>query len=654
MSAKRSTPRSLLLFVIRDYLGTTPLDSLKSTLLQDLTRLWDSLSKPPGLENSSIGDYFDFEFAGLPHKNFQPDKFKTDVEQLVLRFREDQKDNSASDKGFFLPEYHRRIPADGFAVYAEGIWDQIESNKDLDLPTQQELLAQFRCDEISRQSLVGFDKTIIPLEEEQEQAKQQGKPTVIAGLGKLIYEARVQTFSSFDDDASRYHKRVYQAKKAELEEKVDGRLKALFTGQLSAIHASGIHDFSEAVSDAVRAGQKQGSYDFAAIVADQQKVAVARFTTTAEETAVENAPWSDYEQPLRLYEKELAKISGQLRRDEMRRLAMRIERWVKSRLGESMDLLFNELASGREGGASGGAMSKPSEFTIWDRVWSAFLETVGEAERRFSERAGSFSASSDEVAVGVWRLKRRSWGILHAKLDEVLMEGNLMLKLRENFDDKFRYDDRGVPRVWRPTDDIEGAYKTARESTLTLIPLLARFRLAETSDPPPLDEWIGRTPSAATAADEEDLHPIGGVDEEEGQGLEEETTLLSETKRQDLTARFKKAADGVYVEAKRGAIGGITQVPLYFYGLLLALGWNEILTGRRRVFFLTLFLGLMLTAFLLSSAAQSPLLLYGRHRRCHSLRHIPSQPLGPANKNGQRSHGTRRARRQATSARVSQ
>ena len=38
--------------------------------------------------------------------------------------------------------------------------------------------------------------------------------------------------------------------------------------------------------------------------------------------------------------------------------------------------------------------------------------------------------------------------------------------------------------------------------------------------------------------------------------------------------------DGVYVEAKRSAIGGMTQVPLYFYGLLLALGWNEIVTGK--------------------------------------------------------------------------
>ena len=170
--------------------------------------------------------------------------------------------------------------------------------------------------------------------------------------------------------------------------------------------------------------------------------------------------------------------------------------------------------------------------------------------------------------------------VLRAKIDEEMMEGNLLLKLRENFEDKFRYDEAGVPRIWRPTDDIESLYTRAKESTLTLIPLLSRFRLQATSAPPPLDKWIGHTPSSATSADEEDLTPIGGVDEEEGKSLEEEMTILNEAKRQDLTVRFKKAADGVYVEAKRSAIGGITQVPLYFYGLLLALGWNELIAGE--------------------------------------------------------------------------
>ncbi|KAI5306297.1 Dynamin-like GTPase that mediates homotypic ER fusion [Ascosphaera pollenicola] len=580
-----STPRSLLFFVIRDYVGNTPLENLKATLIQDMTKIWQSLAKPPGLEGSNITDYFDFEFAGLPHKKFQPKEFDQAVDQLGMRFCEGRKD--VSDSGILLPEYHRRIPADGFAHYAEGIWDQIESNKDLDLPTQQELLAQFRCDEIAREALIQFDEIITPYERKQGEFTSSGEPVIMEGLGDAMRDARAKALKKFDTEASRYHKKVYTIKKAELEGKTDTRLKALFQGQLSAAHRAGIQEFSDNVTTAVKAGQKQGAnYNFAEIVSEQKNAAVAKFTKVAEETTVGGAPWSTFQQENSLFDKELEKISGQLRRDELRRLATRVERWVKSRVGEALEMEFNALGSARNGAESA---SKPSEFTIWDRVWTKFVSIVNQAEERLAERAASFAASADEIVVGRWRLRRKSWDVLRAKLNEILMESNLLLKLRENFEDRFRYDDAGVPRIWRPTDDIEGIYTRARESTLGLVPVLSRFRLAETSEPPPLDEWIGSMPKGATAADEEDLHPIGGIDDEEGKTLEDETTILNESKSQDLIARFRKTADGIFVEAKRSAIGGITQVPLYFYGLLLALGWNEMMAVLRNpIYFILL------------------------------------------------------------------
>ena len=586
---KKSSPRSLLFFVIRDHLGTTPLTNLRNTLVQDLSRIWAGLNKPPGLEKSKIEDYFDFAFAALPHKILQPERFVSEVAKLGTRFREGHRDprrdalkgDQEFEGGVFLPEYHRRIPADGFSIYAEQVWDTIVNNKDLDLPTQQELMAQFRCDEISREVLVAFDETIVPFENKQADGVRVGSPEVLGGLGSAMRSARMKAVKNFETEASRYHKGVYARKKGELESKVDGRLKALFQGQLSAAHKSGVRDFSDAVSTAVKAGQKRGaSYDFAEIVDREKKAAFAKYEREAKAALVEGAPWSNYKQELNLYQKDLNEVSGRLRRDEMRRLATRVERWVRSRLNESIGLEFNALGSGRGGSGAPEIGDRGSEKEIWDRIWSVFIRTVDEAETRFSQRAKSFDANSAEVEVGIWRLRRKSWGVLRAKIDEEMMEGNLLLKLRENFEDKFRYDDAGVPRIWRPTDDIEGIYSRARESTLLLIPLLSRFQSSHSAGPPPLDEWIGPMPVEATAADEEDLTPIGGVDEDEGKSLEEEMTVLSDAKRADVTTRFKKTADGVYVEAKRSAIGGMTQVPLYFYGLLLALGWNEIVAGE--------------------------------------------------------------------------
>jgi hypothetical protein len=649
----RTIPKSLLFFVIRDHLGTTPLKNLQNTLQQDLSKLWSTISKPKGLENSQIEEYFDFAFVALPHKILQPEKFEEAVTKLSLRFKEgynDPKKSGLVDEAnlpIFQPQYHRRIPADGFPAYAEGIWDQIVHNKDLDLPTQQELLAQFRCDEISREVLVAFDEKITPLEEQQAEDTRLGKPVVIAELGLAMNAARSKVFKDFETNASRYHKGVYKRKQAELEGKVDTRLKALSQKQLNAAHKSGVQSFSDAVTAAVKSGQKKGaSYDFAQIVDSEKKKALAQFDEDAKSILIEGVKWSSYEHELKVYRKDLDDVSGRLRKDEMRRLATRIERWVRSRLDESIGLEFNKLGTGRGGGgAPEHGERPPSEKDLWDRVWTIFTDTVSSAEKRFTDRAQSFDASPEEVEVGLWRLRRKSWGVLRAKIDEEVMEGNILLKLRENFEDKFRYDEAGVPRIWRPTDDIEGIYTKARESTITVIPLLARFKLSKTSAPPPLDAWIGDAPASVSPADEEDLAPIGGVDDEEGKSLEEEMTILSDTKQADLLIRFKKTADGVYVEAKRSAIGGITQVPLYFYGLLLALGWNEIVAGKSSVIPTTS----KNDPLTHDSSTQPNLLRLPHPLWCRRLRHLYPQPLGPNSTHDQRSlHTSARSRKGAT------
>ncbi|RDA93173.1 hypothetical protein CP533_3161 [Ophiocordyceps camponoti-saundersi (nom. inval.)] len=589
---KQATPRSLLFFVIRDHIGTTPLSNLRTTLTQDLTKIWSTIAKPEGLEGSRIEDYFDFAFAALPHKILQEEKFRSDVRDLGSRFVPGHRISGSHggdqelEGGVFLPEYHRRIPADGLSVYAEGIWDQIVHNKDLDLPTQQELLAQFRCDEISRDVLLAFDLLVVPLEERQSEATKLGKALVLTDLGATGSKARSQCIKAFEAQAGRYHKGTFSRKKQELEAKVDTRLKALYQGQLAAAHKAGVAAFSEAVTSKVKAGQKAGGgYDFADIVAQEKKQTLQEFEDEATALAMQGVTWTNFEPQCQLFEAELDEVSARLRKEEMRRLATRVERWVRSRLGDDVGLEFNKLGSGRGGtGAPETGEMPDTEKQLWDRIWTVFTGVVAEAESRFADRARSFDASSDEVEVGMWRLRRKSWVGLREKIEEEVMEGNILLKLRENFEDKFRYDEAGVPRIWRPSDDIEGLYTKARESTLTLIPLLSRFRLSETYAPPDLPDFVGPQPRGVEAGDEEDLAPIGGVDEDEGKSLEEEMTVLSEAKRQDLVVRFKKTADGVYVEAKRSAIGGVAQVPWYFYALLMALGWNEFYMVLRNPF----------------------------------------------------------------------
>lgn len=32
-----------------------------------------------------------------------------------------------------------------------------------------------------------------------------------------------------------------------------------------------------------------------------------------------------------------------------------------------------------------------------------------------------------------------------------------------HFEERFRYDEHGVPQVWKPDDDIEGAFRKAKD-----------------------------------------------------------------------------------------------------------------------------------------------------------------------------------------------
>jgi hypothetical protein len=91
----------------------------------------------------------------LNHNKLFTPKKTNHILEIIYRFAD------PNDPDFvFKPQYSKRVPIDGLQVYAGGIWDKIMTNKDLDLPTQQELLAQFRCDEISNGVFKVFTESI--------------------------------------------------------------------------------------------------------------------------------------------------------------------------------------------------------------------------------------------------------------------------------------------------------------------------------------------------------------------------------------------------------------------------------------------------------------------------------------------------------------
>lgn len=74
-----------------------------------------------------------------------------------------------------------------------------------------------------------------------------------------------------------------------------------------------------------------------------------------------------------------------------------------------------------------------------------------------------FGCTNDENNEALATLSTRTWLSLRRKLEEQTSDANLLSTLRGAFEERFRYDESGVPRVWKPEDDLEGLFMKAKE-----------------------------------------------------------------------------------------------------------------------------------------------------------------------------------------------
>ncbi|KAK9457988.1 RHD3/Sey1 [Dipodascopsis uninucleata] len=549
---QNSKNKSLLLFVIRDHIGVTPLENLAATLISDLNRIWDSLMKPDHLKDAKIDDFFGLQFTTLPHKILQPEKFGEEVKDLEKRFESSDDPNYVFDK-----TYHRNVPADGWSIYAQNVWEQIELNKDLDLPTQQILVARFRCDEISNSAWDKFEDDLAPVEQ---------MSGIIADLGSTTGIARSSAIELFDSQASRYMKTVYSEKRSDLIGKIDTKLSQVFYNQLALMHKLAIQEFRSKVSTELN----KPNYKFIDVIDSSKELIIGNFSSSAITARAEGTSFS-FDSPLASLVSDLEEIIIRMRETETKKLTTRLLKHVAVDLDENISTIFKV----------------PSE-TMWDRVNESFKNSLDSRLQKYKTVNGydfHLGGTNEEREQASLNILSSAWKVFYFKLKELTKPDNIIMRLREQFEDKFKYDEKGIPRVWRPSDNIDDVYSVALKSTLELIPLFSTAKFSN-------GEFL--------APDENVIELMESEDEIE---VENFHSFLSEAQQSGLQSNFKKYADSVYVDAKRGTIQSIRQVPLYFYIMLLILGWNEIMAVLRNpVYFVMLAMisGLVYTLYALN------------------------------------------------------
>ncbi|KAK9480579.1 RHD3/Sey1 [Lipomyces japonicus] len=534
--------KSLLLFVIRDHIGVTPLEDLAATLTADLTKIWESLAKPEGLNESKITDFFALQFTALPHKILQPKQFDEAIGKLEYRF-EDKSDSNY----VFDPKYHRNVPADGWSIYASNVWEQIELNKDLDLPTQQILVARFRCEEISGQAWDKLDNELKPVE---------AITGIVESLGETLGSARSQSLEVYDSQASRYAQDVYLSKRKDLLSKIDARLLQLFNAQLTILHKVAIQKF---VSD-VKSALAQPKYNFLGSLLTSKLLTIETFTAAAIASRVEGTDFS-FSSELKGLEDDIESEIQRLRLAEAKKLTTKIVRKLSSDLDDQLSGIFKSPSS-----------------DLWDRVLEAFNNSLLRSLSNF--KVGSeddkphydfgLGGNETEALAEILHVKLEAWKVFYQRIKEFSKTDNVLVRLREYFEEKFKYDEKGVPRLWSPSDNIDEIYSDALQATLEILPVLAVARLENG------EKLYPESLITQTFENEEDIE------------IEKFPIFLTDGQILQVQSNFKKIADSLYIDAKRSTIQSIRQVPLYFYLLLLVLGWNEFMAVLRNPLYFTM------------------------------------------------------------------
>ncbi|KAI8872586.1 membrane organization and biogenesis-related protein [Ramicandelaber brevisporus] len=561
---RKGSAKMLLLFVIRDHVGT-PLDNLISTLKTDLERIWDGLAKPAGMEDCRINDYFDFVFTSLPHKILTPEKFDIECSKLKNRFT----DKSSSDY-VFKPQYHRRIPADGFPKYAEAIWEKIVSNRDLDLPTQQELLAQYRCDEISSTVFTAF-----------QEASKHLKPIVVeAGkivpdLGNQMKALQSEALDQFDQSASRYVAVVYNRKRTEHLSKVNAHLHVLFTGQLRTLYKQATSKFASTLQSKVSSGTE---YNFAAFAASTVEDTMREFEQTANDLILPETDWTFTAERDQL-RAELASLTTKFRDEEIRKLHVS--------LGKKMQKEIDEMVAV--------ALSEPNE-DMWNRVLNGFIQVTSQrADKLLIQRLTEYSVPKPEINSAVQRLHLEAWLILHKKIDDELVDNMVIMRLRNKLEELFRYDANGLPKVWTPEDDIDAHFGVAKSEAAKLLPLFERIDISTHEDV--IGEGSNFFPAHAAGTGED-----GSLDDFD---LAESLIVLPAFRKRELTRRFQRESDALFLEAKRSIVSTEARVPYWTMILLAILGWNEFVALLQSPILLVLLLILGSMAYVVHSLGLS-------------------------------------------------
>lgn len=250
-----------------------------------------------------------------------------------------------------------------------------------------------------------------------------------------------QFAESFDKDASRYHAEVYKRKRAEVLAKSNTMLESYYLGQLKNLHKNAKTLYSSRLQESLK---REGA-EFASSSSVSKMEAIGFFLEGAKAIRLDETDW-EYDEERYQLERELQELSAEQREKEIGKMMAGLEKQLKKELNDPIKLALDNPGPG-----------------MWGRVITIYKGEMDDTERLLQKKAETFEMDQEELKSLAENLRRQGWVLATMKVQEECVDGLILYKLLHGFEEKFQRDDRGLPRVWTPEDDIDTPYRKARD-----------------------------------------------------------------------------------------------------------------------------------------------------------------------------------------------
>jgi hypothetical protein len=447
-----------LLFVIRDV--TQDHKAMERQVYNDLQLIWKQLVFPKEFQHligRPLEDFFIFHFFPMPHFVYQLEQFKESVGRLRAHFV-DEKD----PEFLFKTATGKIMPGDGLAHYICSVWDAVNQNRELNLPSQRKTLSIFKCDEFVKERLAEFTNRLASPE-----VSAVNSGAGIDNLGELVSAAFNDSIAHYDRDSAKYVPEVIAEKRDALKDAMKGLIPPLFNANCTrAIEASearlaewlsGFPQFPDSDWRRMADAERDSCIDFV-----QRRIATSR-----------PADWA-------------------LQFEGLENLVPKMDNLVNEK-EEKLIVDFAKSVAQKWSAIQKEAIAEDLEAAspdMWPNLRAKLRANVQQAQEEFLERVTVNTRPGRRLDTHLTSIECALGRATHARA--LVASSNIGMKMQKHFDKRFSCDESGNPRTWTEDTDIAKLYEAARKECLEMLHRFAACQLREKTDRiPPNDPLTG-------------------------------------------------------------------------------------------------------------------------------------------------------------------